>query len=94
MSTSKYPIDNIMYAKTFVMIRDKRICAYGVVFPNKQCVVNWEGDQHSIVIWDTFDMMMKVNGHFGTRIHFDKKNRDNEDQIIQSLTADLNNIGE
>ena len=82
---TKNPIDNIMYPKTFVMIRDKRICAYGVVFPNNQCVVNWTGENHSIVIWDTFDMMMKVNGHFGTRVHFDKKPHDNEDQIKQSL---------
>jgi len=74
--------DLIMYPKSFVMIRDRRIVAYGTVFDDKKCVVNWLGENRSVVIWDTFDMMMKINGHFGTRIHFDKRTQVIETKLI------------
>lgn len=75
-----------MFPKTFVMIRNFRIVAYGVIFNSKKCVINWEGESQSTVVWDSFDTMMKVNGHLGTRIHFDKRT-----QVIEEFTISPHN---
>lgn len=81
--TKIFSDDDIMFPKTFVMIRNRRVVAYGVIFNNKKCVINWEGEYHSTVVWDSFDHMMKVNGHLGTRIHFDKRT-----QVVEEYTID------
>lgn len=56
--------------RLFKMIRDTKVIAYGVIFPNGKCVVAWEGIFKSIVVWDSLDDMKHVNGHSDTQFIF------------------------
>jgi hypothetical protein len=56
--------------RTFRMIRDGVVVAYGCVFPSGKCTVSWTGIFKSIVVWDTLDDLKWVNGHSDTQFIF------------------------
>lgn len=56
--------------KIFKMVRDFKVVAYGVIFPNGKCCVAWEGIFRSIVVWDCIDDMKEINGHSDTSFIF------------------------
>jgi len=57
--------------RTFRMLREGHVVAYGVVFPNTgKCVVAWTGSFKSIVIWDSLTDLKAVNGHSDTHFVF------------------------
>lgn len=63
-----------MEPKTFKLIRnvndEAKIIATGVIFENDKCVVAWNGEQQSVVVWNNFYDMLKINGHSNTRVVF------------------------
>lgn len=58
--------------ETFKIVRASRIVAYGVKFPAGKCAVHWVGPYSSVVVWDSFDDLQKINGQPGTTFVFDK----------------------
>ena len=56
--------------RSFKLIRDSSVIAYGCIFPNKKCVIAWQGEQKSVVVWDSFEDMKQINGHSNTQIIF------------------------
>lgn len=57
--------------ETFKIVRAAKVVAYGVVFPNGKCAVSWIGPHASIVVWDSYEDLNKVNGHPGTTFVFE-----------------------
>lgn len=57
--------------KTFKIIRSDRIVAYGCIFPNGKCAVSWVGPYTSMVVWDSYEDLNKINGHAGTIFVFE-----------------------
>ena len=57
--------------ETFKIVRASKVVAHGVIFPNKKCVVSWVGPYASIVVWDSYEDLNKVNGHAGTTFVFE-----------------------
>jgi len=60
-----------MTLQIFKIVRAAKVVAHGVIFPNGKCVVSWVGPYASIVVWDSYSDMDKVNGHAGTTFVFD-----------------------
>lgn len=56
--------------RTFRMLRDGIVIAYGVVFPSGKCTVSWNGMFKSVVIWDSLSDLKSVNGHSDTQFIF------------------------
>jgi hypothetical protein len=52
------------------MIRDDKIVAHGVQFNSGKCVVNWTGEHCSVVVWDSLESLMAINGHSNTKFFF------------------------
>lgn len=59
-----------MESKLFKIVRSNTVVAYGCIFPSGKCVIAWEGSHKSVVVWDSFEDVKKVNGHPGTEFLF------------------------
>ena len=44
------------------------IIAEGCMFSNVKCVISWLGKYASLVVWDTLDDCLYINGHGGKTI--------------------------
>ncbi len=53
------------FPKVFQLIRDGTLVAHGVKFESGKCVVHWCGIHNSIVIWDSYESILAINGHDG-----------------------------
>lgn len=60
---------NYGYKKCYDFIeihRNDKMVAKGIIYDDGKCVIRWEGENRSIVIWDSLDDLKKVSGHPGT----------------------------
>lgn len=55
-----------LYWKRIELIRNDKVVALGVIFNDGKCVIRWEGEHKSTVIWDSVEDLKKVSGHPGT----------------------------
>lgn len=56
------------WPEPFRIKRENKIIAYGVIFSSGKCIVHWEGQYNSVVVWNSFEDLKNVNGHPGTEI--------------------------
>lgn len=49
------------------ILRNEKLVAAAVQFSSGKCVVHWEGECRSVVVWDSLDDLKKVHGHPGTQ---------------------------
>lgn len=61
------------FPKSFNLVRNEKIVAHGTLFPSGKAAVNWTGEYSSVVVWDSFDDLVKVNGHSNTKFVFQEK---------------------
>jgi len=57
-----------LYWEVIELHRNGKMVANGVRFENGKCVLHWKGEHQSIVIWESLDDLVKVNGHTNTQI--------------------------
>ena len=57
-----------LYWKVIEIYRNDKMVAKGVQFEDGKCVIRWDGEHSSIVIWNSFEDLQKVSGHPGTKI--------------------------
>lgn len=61
--------------RTFNIQRNENIVAYGCIFPSGKVAVNWAGYCSSVVVWDSLDDLIEVNGTNNTIFCFIKEEK-------------------
>ena len=49
------------------------ILLHTCIFPSGKVAVNWTGKYSSVVVWDSFDDLIQVNGQNNTHFCFQKQ---------------------
>lgn len=51
--------------RRFMMYREEQVVAHGIKFSSGRVVIEWFGENSSVVVWDSIDEAVAIHGHDG-----------------------------